>query len=257
MLRSVQHADSNLLFPVSHCNSQSLSPSTITVVGVEDEMSYITFEQAMAYLAATQAPHITPATTAHTKKYRGKTSSPAANTTAKRDKDLSFDCKVCARSLSGDHFYERHLQCINCQMAINSVSRALKVGHADAKSAYIEAVRELSHGDLVNLDSIRDRVQADAEARFCNPAAGNAQSLKRSASGSASGAPTKKEPSKRRRTTAQSPADSGENAPARQSNRLETKAAAYTHPEESPMWGPCYGMYLLIKACEEDLAKMN
>jgi hypothetical protein len=181
-----------------------------------------------------------------------KSRSQAAPTnTARRSKDSMFTCKVCIRSLSGDHFYERHLQCITCQMAINSVARTVKVPHSDAKRAYIEAINKLTMEEHTQLDSHRNGIHVDAERllRTCPEVV-----LER--------AP----PLPKRRPAAQSRSAVKRASPNLDSQPEPSKRAC--GPERNlgnvsqqitcgGIWGPHHGLLLLIKACESDLAELN
>jgi hypothetical protein len=185
-----------------------------------------------------------------------KSRSQAAPTnTARRSKDSMFTCKVCIRSLSGDHFYERHLQCITCQMAINSVARTVKVPHSHAKRAYIESINTLTIEEHLQLDSHRNGIHLDAEERLLRTCA---HAVLERASPHSKPSPNRSAV-KRPFPNLDSPAKPSKRAcrpsgGARPDGQFGNVSLQVTC---GGVWGPHHGLLMLIKACESDLAKLD
>lgn len=206
-------------------------------------------------------PLFSPPSRTPTPKNKSQASAPSTST-AKRSKDSTFTCKVCIRSLSGDHFYERHLQCISCQMAINSVARTVKVAHSDAKRAYIESINTLTIDEHKQLESHRNNIHLDAEQRLMRscphavlersprpklkPHTQYIKGIVKRPFPNLSKSPTKPSPKK-------------------QSCHVAASARQERHPDRMSSYGSCacnalgshHGMLMLIKACEDDLAKLD
>jgi hypothetical protein len=187
----------------------------------------------------------------------------ASSPTAKRSHDAHFVCKICSRRLSGDHFYERHLQCIACQMNVNSVARTMKVPHAEAKRAYMDAITAAPLEHYANLEDHRLSLHRDAERRLgCVLAnagsCGSSCQLHRTSTDSPpsplreafDAVDNAQMPNKRRRRASRVKME--------QMMMMDDVVENDERCENACQTGfPHPGMMLLLKACEQDLKKLE
>ena len=171
-------------------------------------------------------------------------------TTLKRSSEKSFMCKICERVLSGENFYERHLQCISCQMAINSVARTMKVQHHEAKSAYIEAIREAPGDNLADLESYRNALHKDAENRMKRSLA---EPMEQVAEAGTPGQATIQPGGRPRRTSGTAKRATDETSSPCKRRRTGVRHIAEVEKDDTIDAKPCHGLLMLLKACEKDL----
>lgn len=177
----------------------------------------------------------------------------------KRSPDRCFTCKVCQQLLSGDNFYERHLQCISCQMAINSVARTMKVLHSDAKQAYVEAIQGAPQEQRAELEHFRSALHKEAEDRIFLNLAGSSTGQIAAAGSLVQTKPETSRPARRTQATPKKVTDTV----FQQGKRWRSSAwgagtqKVRASSQNVNSWPPCHGMMMLLKACEQDLDQLE
>jgi hypothetical protein len=168
-------------------------------------------------------------------------------------------CKLCERQLPGQNFYERHLQCTHCQMAVNSITRSSKVAHAQAKQAYMEALQEAAPEVQQDLEAHRQALANDAAHRLVLR---HARLQDPNASGSA---PAMREVGRPAKRAATRNASLDQGTPPRKRSRASPVVSlpAGQLVADDKAWAclgeerPCHRMLMLLQACQQDMELLD